>query len=287
MNHIHISLTEMARPMSKEALVRMAAGLLDQGHDLPHGVGPQATKAVALLKHKLAGVGKPRTRADINWTTKEWYYTPIPGAPNVTRDEAIKGSSGTDFRIETWREVVGALQSAAGMDPISAVEEKPFRAYMRDAAGVLWGLAPEDAIAMLGHTARAGVVPNPEEWNARRRGSPLPRYKTPPHMHVIMAAKSTDPSGVQRWAEQALQDIRSAMARQQVKVQASHAKAAKAAVLASETINGTTIRATHEGAMVVFSGSPTGGHQVMDLPVGRWRIHWDGYVEAARAALER
>lgn len=57
--------------------------------------------------------------------------------------------------------------------------------------------------------------------------------------------------------------------------------------LMSVVIHGVRVTAVADGNMVVFSGSPTGRHQVMDDPPGRWKSHWEGYLATAKEAIER
>ncbi len=58
-----------------------------------------------------------------------------------------------------------------------------------------------------------------------------------------------------------------------------------ASVLASVKVRGKVVKAVRKGKDVHFSGSPTGKHSVMDDPPGRWKAHWDGYVQAAKKRL--
>lgn len=59
---------------------------------------------------------------------------------------------------------------------------------------------------------------------------------------------------------------------------------AKAETLVSVKVRDKTVKATRRGDTVVFSG-PTGKHQIMDEPPGRWKAHWEGYLEAAKAKV--
>lgn len=56
--------------------------------------------------------------------------------------------------------------------------------------------------------------------------------------------------------------------------------------LSSEMVRGKEIKAVRKpGNMVLFSGSPTGKHSVLDDPAGRWKTHWSGYLEMAKTRL--